>query len=55
MLQFQFQASKFDLEKLSLELLFENPDHISYNTEPEILIIKLKDFRDPNGNLIVDE
>lgn len=55
MLQFQFKTSNFDTEKLSLELLFVDPDHISYNPEPETLIIKLIDFRDPNGNLIVEE
>ena len=55
MLYFQFKTNNFDTEKLSLELLFVNPDHISYNPEPETLIIKLKDFRDPDGNLIVEE
>ena len=55
MLQFEFEAREFGKEKLNLSLLFENPEHISYNEEPEILVIQLKDFRDPNGNLIVEE
>ena len=40
---------------MSIDLIFDNPGHISYNQEPEKLIISLKDFRDPKGKLIVEE
>ena len=54
-MNFEYSATSFDTEKLSLELLFENPNHISYNVEPETLKIELKDFRDQDGKLIVKE
>ena len=31
MLQFKFQQNKFDLEKVSIDLIFDNPEHVSYN------------------------
>ena len=40
---------------MGIELVFENPDHVSYNQEPEKLIISLKDFRDLEGNLIAKD
>ena len=40
MLKFQFSASKFDKEKLSLDLKFENPDHVSFNEVREKLVIE---------------
>ena len=36
-------------------LLFTNPEQISVSEEPESLIIRLKDFRDPNGELIAKD
>ena len=53
MLSFKYSAKSFDIDKLSFELLFENPNHVSYNVEPETLKIELTDFRDNDGGLIV--
>ena len=38
-----------------MDLQFESPGQISYNAQPEILVIKLQDFRDPDGNLIAED
>ena len=55
MLQFSYQYNKFDHEKLSIELIFDHPEHVSYNQEPEKLVISLNDFRDRDGNLIAED
>ena len=44
-----------DPNSVSLSLNFADPDNVSIASEKDILVVELKDFRDNEGNLIVDE
>ena len=40
---------------MALTINFEDPDNISIASEKDYLVIELKDFRDNEGKLIVEE
>ena len=40
---------------MALRVKFEDPDNVSVASEKEYLVIELKDFRDNEGKLIVEE
>ena len=54
-LQFTYEFGDFEDKSVSLSLNFADPDNVSIAKETDILVIELKDFRDNEGNLIVDE
>ena len=54
-LKFKFQVLQFQSKLLSLELIFENPAYVSTMADKDVLVITLNDFRDLDGNLIVDD
>ena len=37
-----------------MQLIFENPAYVSAMSEKDVVVIDLKEFRDLDGNLIVD-
>ena len=37
-----------------MQLIFENPSYLSVMSEKDVLVIDLNDFRDQDGELIVD-
>jgi len=53
-LGFKYKVANFDTAALQIDLEFSNSDYVSTNPEPEFLIIEMEDFRDPEGNLIVE-
>lgn len=54
-LNFKYKIKNFDNEGLSIGLEFDESMIISTNPEPEYLVVEMKDFRDPDGKLIVAE
>ena len=38
-----------------MQLVFENPAYVSANSEKDVLVIDLNDFRDRDEKLIVDD
>ena len=55
MLQFKYEFQEVQGDSVSIKLNFTNPEHLSISPEPDMLVIELRDFRDDQGNLIVDE
>ena len=55
MLQFNYVFEEVQGDSVSIKLNFTNPEHLSIASEPDMLVIELRDFRDDQGNLIVDE
>ena len=54
-LNFKYKTTTFNSDQLQIELEFEEAKFVSTNPEPEFLIIEMKEFRDPSGELIVKE
>jgi len=52
-LNFKYRVKAFDQDQLAIELEFDEAKFVSTNPEPEFLVIEMKDFRDPDGKLIV--
>ena len=56
-LQFTYQTDEFTDEQLKLKLNFEYPNYVygAPNEDQDQLVIKLSNFRDKEGNLIIDQ
>ena len=54
-LKFKYRVEKFEDEKLTVQLTFENPGHVSATKEQDILTVKLKELRDLDDKLIVED
>ena len=54
-LKFKYRVEKFEDEKLTVQLTFENPGHVSATKEQDILTVKLKELRDSDEKLIVED
>lgn len=55
-LRFTYRPGEFTDSKLDLEMEFENPSYVygAPNPDQDKLLIKMRDFRDKEGNLIVE-
>ena len=55
-LRFTYRPGEFTDSKLDLELEFENPSYVygAPNSDQDKLLIRMRDFRDKEGNLIVE-
>ena len=54
-LQFTYEFGDFKDNSIPLSVHFADPDNVSIAADADMLIIELKDFRDNEGNLIVEE
>ena len=51
-LSFQYEVKEFSETKLNFKLHFDNPPSVSSTTEKDMMVVQLRNFRDPNGKLI---
>ena len=54
MLNFNYTVSEISSTSLSLDLKFVSPEYVSVTPDKENLIVRLKNLRDANGDLIVE-
>ena len=54
-LDLKYVVKSFDEESLQIELEFDESKIVSTNPEPDYLVIEMRDFRDPENKLIVEE
>ena len=54
-LNFLYEVKSFDKESLQIDLEFNETAIVSTKPGPDYLVIQMKDFRDPEGKLIVDD
>ena len=51
-LGFKYSVVDYDDKSIDFQLLFDKPEEVSINTDPETLIVNLDGFRDQEGRLI---
>ena len=54
-LSFEVKVLEFSSNRLSMQLKFENPAYVSTTNDKDVLVLRMDNFRDPDGKLIADE
>ena len=53
-LAFEYEILEFSNMNLKFKLNFVNPPSVSSTTDKEVMVIQLRNFRDPDGKLIAE-